>query len=68
MNRAVIVKGIRRHMGGRFGIINYRYSHYFVRLEEGPPEKYETTRYESLDDRSKKYIEYLRSRKIHYLN
>jgi len=39
--RGIILKGIRRHARARAGMISYRYSHYFVRLEEGsPPENY----------------------------
>ncbi|KAI3387645.1 hypothetical protein SNEBB_008361 [Seison nebaliae] len=37
VGRALIMKTMRKHMGNRFGIIHYRHSHYFVRLEEGKP-------------------------------
>lgn len=30
---------MRRHAKRRVGLIEYMYSHYFVRLEEGPPPK-----------------------------
>ena len=33
------MKGMRRHARGRFGMVEYKYMHYFVRLEEGPPPK-----------------------------
>jgi len=39
--KGIVIKGLRRHARKRFGIIHYRHSHYFVRLEEGkPPEHY----------------------------
>lgn len=31
------MKGVRRHARMQMGEITYRYCHYFVRLEEGPP-------------------------------
>lgn len=39
-NKGIVIKGLRRHAKGRSGIIHYRYCHYFVRLEEGPPPKH----------------------------
>jgi large subunit ribosomal protein L22 len=52
-------------MGTRFGLVKYRYSHYFVRLEEGkPPADYATTA-ETYEIRAKEYIEKLRKRSIH---
>jgi len=35
--KGLVVKGLRRHARGRMGFLSYRYTHYFVRLEEGPP-------------------------------
>jgi len=37
--KAKIVRGMRRHARGRFGQIEYKYMHYFVKLEEGAPPK-----------------------------
>ncbi|EZA49368.1 hypothetical protein DMN91_009478 [Ooceraea biroi] len=37
--KGIVIKGLRRHARGRKGVIHYRYCHYFVRLEEGPPPK-----------------------------
>jgi large subunit ribosomal protein L22 len=60
-----MVKGIRKHMATRYGIVKYRYSHYFVRLEEGkPPNDYAATA-ETYENRAKEYIEKLRSRSVH---
>lgn len=33
------MKGLRRHARKRFGVVEYKHCHYFVRLEEGPPPK-----------------------------
>jgi len=35
--KAMVIKGYRRHARQRFGEVRYKYMHYFVRLEEGPP-------------------------------
>ena len=60
-----MVKGVRRHKGGRMGLVKYRYSHYFVRLEEGkPPVNYHYMA-ETYEARAKEYIEKLRNRSIH---
>jgi len=37
--KGIVVKGIRRHARKHIGIIHYRHSNYFVRLEEGSPPK-----------------------------
>ncbi|CAG0914322.1 unnamed protein product [Notodromas monacha] len=37
VTKGVVIKGMRRHARGRFGIVEYFHCHYFVRLEEGPP-------------------------------
>ncbi|CAG7727125.1 unnamed protein product [Allacma fusca] len=37
VGKGLVVHGIRRHARMRAGHITYRYAHYFVRLEEGPP-------------------------------
>jgi large subunit ribosomal protein L22 len=60
-----MVKGIRKHMGTRYGIVKYRYSHYFVRLEEGKPATDYATNTETYENRAREYIERLRNRKIH---
>lgn len=58
------VKGLRKHRGPRYGIIRYRYVHYFVRLQEGkPPKDYyppPETGYEKMET----YIKDQRSRRI----
>lgn len=57
--KGIVLKGLRRHAKGRKGTIHYRYCHYFVRLEEGPPPKhyylpYPKTGEELLEDWLKK--------------
>jgi large subunit ribosomal protein L22 len=38
--RGYMLKGLRRHARGRPGVIEYKHTHYFVRLEEGKPPKH----------------------------
>ncbi|XP_066993011.2 large ribosomal subunit protein uL22m isoform X2 [Anabrus simplex] len=41
VGKGQVIKGMRRHARGRFGVVEYFHCHYFVRLEEGsPPEHY----------------------------
>lgn len=37
VGRGQVIKGIRRHARKRVGMVEYKHSHYFVRLEEGQP-------------------------------
>ncbi len=61
---ATRVKGLRKHRGPMYKIVEYKYCHYYVRLEEGlPPENFRK-KFETYDERVEKYFEYLRSRKI----
>ena len=61
---ALKVKGIRKHMGTRMGLITYKYSHYYVRLEEGKPPANYASEYDIYESRAKSYIEKLRKRSI----
>ena len=59
-----MVKGVRKHKATQMGIVKYRYSHYYVRLEEGkPPANYHLLA-ETYEHRAKEYIEKLRKRSI----
>ncbi|XP_046671881.1 39S ribosomal protein L22, mitochondrial-like [Homalodisca vitripennis] len=65
VGKGLTVKGLRRHARMRPGRIDYRYCHYFVRLEEGPPPK----QYYWSEDRSgegllKKWLQEKRDRAI----
>ncbi|XP_067142054.1 large ribosomal subunit protein uL22m [Centruroides vittatus] len=64
VGRGRYIKGLRKHARMRFGVVKYRYCHYFVRLVEGPPPKHyyppEATGYEKLQE----YIQELRDRRI----
>ncbi|CAL1530879.1 unnamed protein product [Lymnaea stagnalis] len=66
VTRGIIVKGYRRHARGRYGIIQYRYTNFFVRLREGrPPKDYypaEKTGNELMED----YIKKQRARRIEF--
>ena len=65
-SRALSVKGVRKHMGTRVGMVEYKYSHYYVRLEEGkPPADYNSLYSETYEARAKEYIEQLRKREIY---
>lgn len=62
--KGITIKGLRAHGRGRFGIIHYRYSNYFVRLREGRPPKHyyppEKTGHEMMEE----YLKDQRARKI----
>ncbi len=61
---ALKVKSVRKHMGTRMGVVSYKFSHYYVRLEEGkPPVNYNQVA-ETYENRAKEYIEKLRNRSI----
>ena len=51
-------------MGTRMGVINYKYSHYYVRLEEGKPPANFASEYDIYEERAKDYFEKLRNRSI----
>lgn len=61
--RAEVIKGIRRHARGRMGVVEYKYTNLFIRLEEGkPPKNYyewhaKKTPYEMLEDYITKHRE-----------
>ncbi|XP_071522841.1 large ribosomal subunit protein uL22m isoform X2 [Panulirus ornatus] len=41
VGKGMVIKGFRRHARRRMGVVEYKYCHYFVTLEEGePPEHY----------------------------
>lgn len=67
-NQAMIYKGVRRHARMRIGTISYRFSNYFVKLEEGrPPKNYyewkaKKTPHEMLQD----YITEHRNKRIFF--
>ncbi|XP_063979663.1 large ribosomal subunit protein uL22m [Diachasmimorpha longicaudata] len=60
-----VVHGIRRHAKARVGRITYRYVHYYVRLEEGPPAKnYYLKDPKSNEQLLDEYLDKMRKRKI----
>jgi len=59
-----IVKGIRRHARQRFGIIMYRYTHYFVRLEEGTPPEHFYPQEPDGPTKLKNWVEERRSQRV----
>ncbi|KRX19727.1 putative arginine--tRNA ligase, mitochondrial [Trichinella nelsoni] len=65
---SLIVKGVRRHALERWGIVKYRYSNVFVRLQEGDPPQQVTRFPKKLCGWKtvEKYMEEIRNRKIMY--
>lgn len=59
------IKGVRKHRGPRIGMVEYKYSNYYVRLEEGQPPANYHREPETYESRAKEYIEYMRNRSIH---
>lgn len=51
-------------MGTRMGLVTYKYSHYYVRLEEGRPPANFASEYDIYESRAKQYIENLRKRSV----
>lgn len=58
------MKGYRRHARGKVGRVEYKYCHYFVRLEEGiPPKDYYGTQV-TPEQQLNKWLQQKRERKI----
>ncbi|XP_025088290.1 39S ribosomal protein L22, mitochondrial-like [Pomacea canaliculata] len=64
VGKGVVVKGLRKHRGPRFGIVHYRYCHYFVRLREGKPPKYYYAPPKTGFEKMEEYIQKHRQKKI----
>nr|ABD36230.2 mitochondrial ribosomal protein L22 [Bombyx mori] len=63
--KGMVFKGIRRHARGRWGEVRYKYSHYFVRLEEGkPPTDYYKRKPLLPSNQLQDWLEQMRRRKI----
>ena len=58
------IKGVRKHRAFRFGIVEYKYSTYYVRLEEGQPPANYNLLSETYENRAKLYINKLREKQI----
>ncbi|OAD59380.1 39S ribosomal protein L22, mitochondrial [Eufriesea mexicana] len=64
--KGTVIKGIRRHARGKPGLIHYRYSNYFVRLEEGkPPKHYYEPGPKTGEEMLKEWMDQMQRRKIH---
>ncbi|KAH8304130.1 hypothetical protein KR059_001031 [Drosophila kikkawai] len=59
-----VFKGMRRHARGRFGHVEYKHCHYFVRLEEGEPPKHYYQEPQTPEQQYEHWLEQMRSRKI----
>ncbi|KAL7672561.1 hypothetical protein ACOME3_007446 [Neoechinorhynchus agilis] len=62
VSRALVIKSMREHMRGPMYIERHRYSHYFVRLEEGKPPKHFYPPLPSLKQRIDEHVESVRER------
>ncbi|XP_037070263.1 39S ribosomal protein L22, mitochondrial-like [Pollicipes pollicipes] len=63
--KARVLKGLRRHARVRVGVVHYRYTHYFLRLEEGaPPEQYYTDAPLPPEEMLRQWLEQRRSKTI----
>ncbi|XP_016923826.2 large ribosomal subunit protein uL22m [Drosophila suzukii] len=59
-----VFKGVRRHARGRFGKVEYKHCHYFVRLEEGEPPQHYYQEPQTPEQQYEHWLEQMRSRKI----
>lgn len=66
--QSLIIKGVRRHARARYGIVKYRYSDIFLRLEEGkPPEEYRGRHMPFGGwNMMKEYVQQIRDRRINF--
>lgn len=62
--KGLVIKGIRRHAKKRVGHVEYKYCHYFVRLEEGKPPKDYYGRMVTPEQQLEKWLAEKRKRKI----
>jgi large subunit ribosomal protein L22 len=63
--KGVVYKGVRRHARNRTGHVEYKHSHYFVKLEEGtPPEHYRLPHPLTPEEHIDKWVDQMRRRKI----
>ncbi|CAE1246593.1 RP-L22 [Acanthosepion pharaonis] len=62
--KGVVVKGLRKHRGPRYGIVHYKYSHFYVRLREGSPPKHYYPPQMTGNEKLHEYLENQRSRRI----
>lgn len=64
MGKAHTVKGFRKGARMRFGIVNYRYSHFFICLREGSPPVHYYPPPETGHQKLEQHIKSLRDRTI----
>ncbi|KAF4532988.1 hypothetical protein B566_EDAN000677 [Ephemera danica] len=66
LGKGQYIKGIRRHARKRFGIVEYKHSHYFVRLEEGEPPKHYYAPPKTGEEMLESWMTQMRERRIKY--
>lgn len=65
MGKGKVFKGFRRHARGRYGVVEYKHCHYFVRLEEGaPPKNYYLPEPQTPTEQFESWLQQMRSRKV----
>ncbi|RWS31191.1 39S ribosomal protein L22-like protein [Leptotrombidium deliense] len=64
--KGLVVKGFRKHARYRMGEVRYFYTHFFVRLVEGPPPKYYFEPPPTGREKLQNYIEGIRKRNIKF--
>lgn len=62
--KGIVFRGIRRHAKKRTGRVDYRHSHYFVKLEEGKPPKDYYNKLVTPDQQLEKWLREMHHRSI----
>ncbi|KOC62734.1 39S ribosomal protein L22, mitochondrial [Habropoda laboriosa] len=63
--KGVVIKGMRRHAKLKLGVVHYRHTNYYVRLEEGnPPKQYYIRANKTGEEMLKEWMENMHVRKI----
>jgi len=65
--KSMVIKGLRRHARGRYGIVHYKYCNLYIHLEEGLPPAPDAIYQERVPDGWQKmtnYVQNMRDRKI----
>lgn len=65
VGKGIVIKGIRRHARMRMGVVQYKYCHYFLRLEEGTPPKDYYNRIVTPEQQLNQWLEEKRQRRIY---
>lgn len=65
VGKGKVIRGVRRHARGRQGRVEYKFCHYFLRLEEGePPKHYYLPAPQTPEEQFNTWLEGMRKRKV----